>query len=272
MAQSLQIILTTTNSKRVKNKRDKYKGFEIMENTGYIALSRQIALGQEMTTIANNIANMNTTGYKSQHTLFTQELLGAGDDTQKLRAVMDYGQFANLEQGPLRQTGNTFDFALQGSGYFAVEHNKTGETFYTRAGNLTLNDDRQLATAAGHLILGKGDAPISIPEGSTNIIVGTEGSITSDQGAIGQFQLVEFENEFDLNLSGDGLLSTAQQPRAPETTTIHQGMVEGSNVQAVVEMTRMIDISRNYQMNQKILQNEHDRIRNAINKISQSVR
>lgn len=242
-----------------------------MENTGYIALSRQIALGQEMNTIANNIANMNTTGYKSQHTLFTQELLGDGDETQQLRAVMDYGQFANLEQGPIRQTGNTFDFALQGHGYFTVEHSKTGATFYTRAGNLTLNSDKEVTTAAGHLVLGEG-GPIRIPDDATNIRVNVDGTITSDQGQIGKFKLVEFDNEFDLKLSGDGLLSTAQRPLDPGTTTIHQGMVEGSNVQGVVEMTRMIEISRNYQMNQKILQNEHDRIRNAVNKIAQSVK
>ena len=242
-----------------------------MENTGYIALSRQIALGQEMNTIANNIANMNTTGYKSQHTLFTQELLGDGDDTQKLKAVMDYGQFANLEQGPVKQTGNTFDFAIQGHAYFTVEHSKTGATYYTRAGNLTLNNDKEITTAAGHLIIGEGGL-IRVPDDATNIKVGTDGTITSDQGQIGKFKLAEFNNEFELKLSGDGLLSTVQRPLPPETSTIHQGMVEDSNVQAVVEMTRMIEVSRNYQMNQKILQNEHERIRNAVNKIAQSVK
>lgn len=239
-----------------------------MENTGYIALSKQMSLYQEMNLIANNIANANSTGYKSQHMLLTEEIMGDKSDEFAPRMVMDYGQFQNLEQGPLTQTGNMTDFALNGKGYFSVRHAGNDQIYYTRAGNFTLNNNNELVTSSGHLVLGVGGGPITLPDNYTELVVDKSGTVFSDEGEVGVLDVVEFQNDQVLTESGDGLYSTniAPLPQA-ENTQVIQGTLERSNVQAVVEMTRMIDVSRQYQMNQTILQNDHERIRNAIGKL-----
>lgn len=239
---------------------------EIMENTGYIVLSRQMAIRREIDVIANNIANMNTTGYKNQNMMFTEHLMGEQGESP-VRMVMDYGQFSKVEQGPLRQTGNTYDMALSGPGFFEVAHKATGETYYTRAGNFTLNNNNELVNAAGHLVQGV-NGNIQIPAEARDITITEDGTITSSEGELGQIKTVEFENPQNMRIVGQGLWDTAQPAQEGAETKISQGVLEGSNVEPVLEMTRMIEASRLYQMNQNMLKNEHDRIRNAINKLS----
>lgn len=237
-----------------------------MENTTYIALSKQVALAQAMNTIANNIANVNTTGYKSQHLLLTEQKMGSGHEEGPIRMVMDYAQYKDTSQGPISQTNNPLDFALSGKGYFVVQHRETGNELYTRAGNFTLDENNQLVTPAGHLVLGDG-GPITIPQGTENITVDKGGAIFTEVGQIGRFQVVEFENDQKLSEAGTGLFGSDINPQAAEDTVIQQNMLEQSNVQAVVEMTQMIEVSRQYQMNQRLLQSEHERMQNAIRKL-----
>ena len=239
-----------------------------MENTGYIALSKQMSLYQEMNLIANNIANVNTTGYKSQHMLLTEEIMGDKADEFAPHMVMDYGQFQNIEQGPITQTGNVTDLALNGSGYFTIRHGGNDQVYYTRAGNFTLKENNELVTSSGHLVLGVGGGAIQLPDNYTQLVVDKKGTVFSDEGEVGVLDIAEFNNDQLLNEAGDGLYATDANPTGEnDNTNILQGALENSNVQAVVEMTRMIDVSRQYQMNQTILQNDHERIRGAISKL-----
>lgn len=238
-----------------------------MENTSYISLSKQMTLQQQMNLIANNIANASTTGFKSQHMVQTEEKIGEVGEKFPSRMVMDYGMFTNLEQGPVQRTNNTYDFALQGQGYFAVENENTGGEAYTRAGSFSLNNNNELVTPSGNKILGISNAAIVIPDNASEIVVDKKGTIYVDGNDIDSLKLVEFENDQTLREIGQGIYVSTVDGNPAVNTEVHQGMVEGSNVQAIVQMTEMIEISRVYQMNQTIIKNEHERMRGAIQKL-----
>ena len=241
-----------------------------MENTIYIGLSRQVALRQSMNTVANNIANMNTPGFKGERLMFSEYINRPDKKVQEpLSLVMDRAQFRITEQGPLQFTGGTYDVALEGSGYFGVQ-GPGGETMYSRAGNFTLNADGQMVNASGHFVLGAGGQPITVPAEATNITIDKKGNIYSDTGQIDQLMVVEFENLQAMEANGFGLLTTDEAGQQSETTKVIQGSLEGSNVQGVQEMTEMIDILRTYQSVQRMLQNEHDRQRSMIRSMSDS--
>ncbi len=238
-----------------------------MENTTYIALSKQMTLAQEMNKIAHNMANLNTTGFKSQHLILTTQDMKAKDrDADNLKMVMDYGDYRDMSSGPLSQTGGSLDFAIEGNGFFAVQNKNDGQTYYTRAGEFSLNSLNQVVTSAGHLVLG-GGAPIVIPEGTAHIEVTKEGTIATEEGEIANFDIVRFENEALMSEMGENLFAGNQAAIPTEDIKVNQGMIEQSNVQAIVEMTRMIDVSRQYQITQRMIQTEHERMENAIRKL-----
>ncbi len=238
-----------------------------MENTSYISLSKQMTLQQQMNLIANNIANASTSGFKSQHMVQTEEKMGEMGEKFPSRMVMDYGMFTNLEQGPIQRTSNTYDFALQGQGYFAVENERTGGEAYTRAGSFALNSNNEIVTPSGNKVLGVSNAPIVIPDNATEIVIDKKGNIYVDGNDIDSFKLMEFDNDQTLRELGQGIYIAEVEGNPAKNTEVYQGMVEGSNVQAVVQMTEMIEISRMYQMNQTIIKNEHERMRGAIQKL-----
>lgn len=237
-----------------------------MENSLYIGLSRQMALQEQMDIVANNIANLSTPGYRGHNMVFLEYMSRqrnaekAGNDS--ISMVHDYGQFMNTESGPLQQTGNPLDVALQGPGFFGVE--TPDGVQYTRAGNFQINGSGELVTGSGQLVAAAGGGTISIPEGSIEIKIARDGTISTEQGETGQIMMVEFENPQDLVAQGNGLYKTEEAGEAAENTEMMQGMIEGSNVNAVLEMTRMIDVSRAYQSTQRMLQAEHDRQRGMI--------
>jgi flagellar basal-body rod protein FlgF len=240
-----------------------------MENSLYIALSRQISLANRMNLVANNIANVNTPGFKSEHMLFVEETVETDAGIEVMSFVNDYGQFTKVDQGPVKLTGNPLDVALEGTGFFAVE-TATG-TKYTRAGNFKLNNENVLVTANGMPVLSDGEDQIEIPEGATSISIGQNGSIMADGSEVGRLMIAEFENIQELNPTGHGLYETEQEPFEPENpqTRVVQGSLEMSNVNSILEMTDMIEISRQYQSTQRLMQNEHDRMRSAITKLSE---
>lgn len=238
-----------------------------MENSIYIGLSRQIALERQMEMVANNVANMNTPGYKANKPLFEQYLIGSDFSKEEMSMVYDYGQYKVEMQGAFKTTGNELDVALDGPGYFMVE---TPEgTKYTRAGNFTLNAEGEIVTAAGNRVLDAGEKPITIPQGARDIKITQDGQVTSTAGNAGQLGVMEFENMQELRPTGDGYYMTEAEGVAMEATTVRQGMVEQSNVQSILEMTNMIDVSRTYQSINKMMQSEHDRQRNVIQKLTE---
>lgn len=245
-----------------------------MENPIYIGLSRQVALRAQMDLIANNVANMSTPGYRAQNMVFTEFVekpKGRHDSLRRqdpISMVLDYGHYQVNEAGPMQYTGNPLHAALQGPGYFGVRAPGEEETVYTRAGSFQINNLGELVTGTGHQVMSEGGGPIVIPEDAGQIKISEDGTVATEEGEVGRLMVVEFEDLQALEARGDGTYTTAQEGAPPESTRVIQGMLEGSNVKPVLEMTRMIDVLRSYQQTQKLLQSEHDRQRTMIQRLS----
>lgn len=241
-----------------------------MENSLYVALSRQIALNENLSIIANNVANINTPGFRGQNLIFEEYVSDPRGLKEPLSLVLDYGQYQVTDPGPVSVTGGPLDAALEGPGFFGVQ--TPNGVQYTRAGNFTLTDTGTLVTARGFALAGSGGGDIIIPANATEISIDENGVISTDQGQVGQLSVFEFESDQVLIPEGNGLYS-APQPGAPaQNTRVKQGMLENSNVQGVVEMTRLIEVSREYQALQRMIQTEHDRQRAAVQRLLQDTR
>jgi flagellar basal-body rod protein FlgF len=239
-----------------------------MENSIYIGLSRQIALKHQMELLANNVANLNTPGYKANKPLFERYLVDSDFSREQMDMVYDYGQYKVEAQGGLKLTGNDFDVAIDGKGFFMIE---TPEgTKYTRAGNFTLNAVGEIVTPSGNKVLDAKEKPMIVPEGSRDIRITHDGQISTSSGSLGQLGVKEFENLQDLKPPGDGFYETDAVGTPPVSSTIRQGMIEKSNVQGVLEMTNLIEVSKAYQSVTKMIQGEHERQRNVIQKLTEA--
>lgn len=234
-----------------------------MENTGYIALSAQAALQRRMDTIANNIANMNTSAYKAEETLFVDHLVKSrGDDRiapTKLAFVRDVGMVRDLSDGPIQVTGNPLDVALKGDGYLVVQ-TPQGER-YTRDGRLELNADGALVTQDGHEVLSSAGTPFFFTPEDKDIHIARDGTISTRTGDLGKLRVVKFDDPRRLLKVGGNLYSTDQAPQDVANPDVVQNALEGSNVQPVIEMARMIDTHRSYDDVRQFIDREDQRIR-----------
>ncbi len=236
-----------------------------MENTSLIALSRAVTLQRQMDISANNVANMNTTGFKAEQPLFIEYINRPAPD-EKYSLVQDYATLRDLSAGPITQTGNPLDVAIEGNGYFALD--TLDGTRYTRGGNFSMDSERQLTAAGGLPVLDDTGNPITIPANARDINIGPSGIISSGNVQIGQIGIYKFENEQFMTQLGNGLYQTDQTATEAEDVVIRQGFLEDSNVQSIVEMTTMIDINRQYQNIQQLMKTEHDRLRTAYSKLA----
>jgi len=227
--------------------------------------------------ISNNIANMNTIGFKRQRAEFedllyqTMETPGAqSSDTGTIvptgvqigGGVKSGTVYRITEQGSPTQTGNQYDLAIQGRGFFQVLL-PSGETAYTRAGNLSPNDQGQLVTPDGYLV----QPTIAIPQDATQVTISKSGQVQVTQAGqtaptvVGQLQLATFLNEGGLDAQGDNLFlesaasgaATVAAPGSPGVGYLMQGYTEASNVDAVTEITALIVAQRAYEMNSKVV-------------------
>lgn len=238
-----------------------------MESPWLIGLSRQVALKREMDVVAHNVANMNTPAFKAERVLFAEYLVQPQRNVP-MSFVEDKAMLRDLTEGPLTKTGNPFDLAISGDGYFIVGTD-AGER-YSRSGRFQLDADGQMVNQLGHPVLSAAGQPIVIPPGTRDVSISPDGTVSADTEVVGAVGVVRFENPRELKREENNLY-TAEEPAQPDgTSRVLQGMLEESNVNAVHEMTTMIDIHRAYASNQRLLQDEHDRIRRAIRVIAGS--
>ncbi len=238
-----------------------------MENSINVALSQQIGLQRELGVIANNIANSSTPGFKGERVVFNEFLVKTmGRENQSY--VQDIAVVRDTRQGTFKRTGNTFDMALDGQGFFVVD-SPTGERF-TRNGVFQLDTQGRLATNEGNFVLGEDNNPIVVPPDQRQVQVQDDGTITAGNRVIGKLRVVRFENELALRKSGSDSFVTDRTPIAAERIKVVQGSVEDSNVRPILEMTRMIELLRSYENNQKIIEGENERIRSTVRKLSTS--
>ncbi|MEP2717373.1 flagellar hook-basal body complex protein [Pseudophaeobacter sp.] len=238
-----------------------------METAGYATLSRQSGLMREMRVVANNIANSATTGYRSEGLIFS-EFVQTAPGQQSLSMSRANIFNTSMEQGQLTQTGGTFDFAIEGDGYFMIE-TPQGERL-TRSGAFSPNAEGDLVTMDGHRVLDAGRAPVFIPGTAETIHIGADGTITADGNTVGQIGLFQAAEGTTL-MREDGVMFRAEgEIEDAETAKMVQGFLEGSNVNAITQVTRMIEIQRAYEMGQSFLETEDERIRNAIKNLIKS--
>ena len=250
-----------------------------MESLESISLSRMSTMTRQIEIIANNIANANTTGYKAARMFFSEYLQDAGTDA--LSYVHGYGTIRDYSNGSLQFTNNPLDVAIDGEGFFVVN---TGEgERYTRNGHFRVDEQRQivanedetysekrerrLVTADGYPVLSEQNAPIVIPN-VDNVEISPEGLIKVNGKVIERINLVTFENPQALSQAEAGLFKTDEIPIPIEAPKIIQGALEESNVQAVVELTQMIEVMRSFQASQKLIQDDDDAKRKAIRTIA----
>lgn len=243
-----------------------------MDTTISIALSHQVAKRRQLDVIANNIANMSTTGFKRENVMFGQVLKEAqGNAPKSLRQityVQDFGISRNMENGRMEHTGNLFDIALNGDAMFQVQR-ENGDVAYTRNGHLSLSEDLRLITSTGHEILDKSSKPIKIPPNVSDIKISSDGTISSPStGLIATLNVSTFADISKLKKIGDNMFA-ADSPALPATDyTIVQGAIETSNVKPIMELTRMIQVSRSYMQTSKLMENLQDTESKAINQLA----
>lgn len=219
--------------------------------------------------VSNNLANVNTVGYKGDHPTFEALLVnsGAGGGSGEVTApvsLVGIEQGVDLSQGAIVQTGNSLDFAIEGEGFFAVDTPQGIR--YTRSGNFTINSDGVLATAGGFPVLGKGGA---LNVSGENIVALEDGTLISDSGDIGRLKLINVDDKKKLIKEGGNLFSLAEggMEVPVEGARVIQGTVESSNVNVVAEMTMLINISRAYEAYQKVIHAMDEVSAKAINEV-----
>lgn len=238
-----------------------------MDSTGYITLTRQSGLMREMQVVANNIANAATTGFRQEGVIFSEYVQGVQGGAS---LSMGQGNVRNtsLNQGSLTQTGGTFDFAIEGDGYFLIE-TPDGERL-TRAGSFTPNAEGDLVTHDGYRVLDAGGAPVFIPPDARALAVSPDGTISADGVLVGQIGLVAPTNATGMTRQS-GVLFTADDGFEPaENARMMQGFVEESNVDPIGQLARMIEIQRAYEMGQSFLDSEDERVRRAMDAMMKS--
>ena len=231
-----------------------------MDNIGYTTLTRQSGLMREMQVVANNIANMSTTGFRREGVIFSEHVARLDDDPS-LSMAQGHTRSVDLEQGGLTTTRGTFDFAIQGEGFFQVA-TPDGPRL-TRAGSFTPSSTGELVNMDGHLVLDGGGAPIFIPPDGGTISLGSDGTLMAGNTPIAQVGLWQPADPLTLRHQG-GTLFSADGLEPAADATIFQGMLEGSNVQPVAEISRMITVQRAYELGQKLLDSEDARVRGVI--------
>ena len=251
-----------------------------MSNAQIVGLSRQVALLRHLEVVSNNIANMNTTGFKADNLLF-EEFLGSSARAAHTNGqvgvsyVQDRGVWRDYSQGAVQTTGNPLDIAIVGEGFFIVR-TPDGER-YTRNGALQIAANGQLVTGDGFPVLGE-NGPITFQPTDRNIAISKDGRITVNEGANtitegvrGKLRVVRFAQP--QNLQKDGLsnfVAPEDMPAQPVTNVnVQQAALEKSNINSVLEMTRLIEISRTYTQIANMIQQHSDMRRNAIQQLAE---
>ena len=237
-----------------------------MDSPGYTTLTRLSGLKNEMQTIANNIANVSTTGFRKEGMIFSEYIADMGRDEDSLSMALGNVRVTNSAQGPLTPTGGTFDFAIEGDGFFLID-TPNGQSL-TRAGAFTPNDQGELATHDGYRLLDGGGAPIFIPPTATNVAVAADGTVSADGQPLAQIGLFLPTDTNSMDRTNGVRFMTDGGIEPFEGSVILQGYVENSNVNAVVEIARMIEVQHAYTMGQKFVQQEDERIKSVIQTLS----
>lgn len=234
-----------------------------MTNTTYVALSRQISLARALDGIANNIANADTTGFRAETAIFSEYVSALSNDPSVSQTRLA-GRAIDEKAGPLRQTGAPLDVAIEGDGYFVIL-TPQGERL-TRAGAFSLNAEGALVTPEGYPVAGEGGAAIELPLGAVSIAISPDGSISADGAPAARLAVVTAAPE-TLAREGSLLFRPDGEVAVVESARVRQGFIEASNVNSVLAIGSLIETQRAFEMNQQLMNDEHQRVKTAVESI-----
>lgn len=234
-----------------------------MQSGLYVALSAQIALQKRLDTVAQNIANAGTAGYRAEEVKFETLLMQAGADPVAYTSPGD--TYLSRKTGEIVQTGNPLDVAIRGDGWMAIE--TPSGTAYTRDGRMRMLDSGELQTLSGHPVLDAGGAPILLDPAAGLPKIASDGMITQGQrqlGAIGLFRIAETAK---LQRVGDAAVIPDKPPEAVLDFVkdgVTQGFIERSNVNPILEMARLIQITRAFESVASVMNESEASLQSAV--------
>ena len=238
-----------------------------MTSAVYVSMSKQMVLRKQMEAIAQNLWNITTPAFKNERVTFKEYLLPGPDGNPVSYVAQDKIQ-RDMTPGSYTNTGKDLDIAVSGPGWLTVKAEQGG--LYNCRGHLKLDEERTLVTASGEPILSDGGSEITLQEGDAVITISNDGTVSAESGVLGRIKVVTFDDDRALKKAASGLFTTDETPTElpSEETRIQQGVLETSNVNPILEMTRMIDVLRSYQSTQKLTQTDHDLQRRAVRDIA----
>jgi flagellar basal-body rod protein FlgF len=226
-----------------------------------------LALFRDMATTTNNIANANTTGFQAEKMIFSELLKKDNNlgDRNNMAFANDVSSYRYVQDGSRRVTGNPLDVAIEGSGYFMVD-TPLG-TRYTRGGNFSMNANGTLITPEGFAVLDSSGQHIEFAPDAQDIQIGQAGNISVDGADFGIIGVAQFENPQLLVQTAGGLFKSEIEPTIgnEDTVKMSQGTLENANVQPIIEMTHMIDVSRSVASTAKYIETIYDLQRKTTN-------
>lgn len=246
-----------------------------MGTTNYVSLSLATALQRSLDLAAHNMANASTAGFKTSHPILEAvDPTNSGNPTEAVNYVQDKGIYVDPSQGAMVATGNPLDIAVTGEAWFGYE-SPDGGVAYGRDGRLTLNNEGQLVTTGGSPIVDVSGTPLTVPqEAGTSVNIAIDGTVTDQNGGlIGQIGMFDVGNPSLLTPVGNGLFNAPNgvNPEPTLTSDMSQGFIEQSNVQPVVEMIHLMDIQRSYERAVKLMNDENELTKQAIQRLGRVV-
>lgn len=239
-----------------------------MDNTVYTALNRQVGLFREMAVVANNLANMSTTGYRREAVVFSEFLHAPGSETDTLSIAHANGQATDLSQAGFTETGRPLDMAIDGDGFFLIQ-SELG-TYLTRSGSFVQASNGNLVSPDGNAVLDFSSSPIQIPSGIAALTIASDGTISGDGNPVTRIGIWRPTDLSRTNrVDGVGFEVSSEDTVPSEDYQIRQGFLERSNVEPVEEISRMIEVQRTYELGQSFLEKEDERIRNLVRTLGQ---
>ena len=238
-----------------------------MDLAGYVALTRQAGLAKELQSVANNIANLSTTGYRREGVVFAEMVQALPVEGNSVAMTAARGRYFDELQGSLDETGGTLDLAIEGEGYFTVM-TPAGERL-TRAGAFTRGADGTIVNMDGHALLDEGGGEIAVPFEARAVNVSADGTISADGEPVARVGLVTVEDQSKLFREAGVLFRADTAPVPVENGRVLQGFLEQSNVNPVAELARMVEVQRAYEYGQKRLDGEDERIRLVVRILGQ---
>ena len=260
-----------------------------MQQSMYSAMFGALTNEHRMNNIANNLANVNTSGYKRDVLAFQDTFWKFAHDTvmepmmsvrseklfpepQHMARVRIATAKTDFSQGSMKFTGNPLDVAIAGNGFFKV--NDGNEELYTRGGHFVLNNEGALVTPNGFAVLGMGGAELNVPAGTSRVTIGVDGSIYADDALVGQLEVVGVDDPTALQKVGQNAYRIREGSGAGEVEaenfSVEQGYLEAANVEVVSEMVNMIEAHRQFEAYQKVMQTTDSVDKEAISKVGKA--